>query len=84
MSETELITHAGLDSAVYIRIYTLGLKIFLPIAVAALLVRIPVNVSAGTLLDLRKEVVFSDIDKLSISNVEGNFFFEGKAFHIKC
>ena len=46
-----------------------SLKIFLPIAVAALLVLIPVNVSGGTLLDMRKNVVFSDIDKLSISNV---------------
>jgi hypothetical protein len=35
----------------------------------ALLVLIPVNVSGGTLLNLRKEIVFSDIDKLSISNV---------------
>jgi hypothetical protein len=46
-----------------------SLKIFLPIATLALLVLIPVNVSGGTLLDLKKEVVFSDIDKLSISNV---------------
>lgn len=46
-----------------------SLKIFLPITTLALLVLIPVNVSGGTLLDLRKEVVFSDIDKLSISNV---------------
>lgn len=46
-----------------------SLKIFLPIMVLALLVLIPVNVSGGTLLNLRKEVVFSDIDKLSISNV---------------
>lgn len=45
------------------------LKIFLPITTLALLVLIPVNVSGGTLLDLKKEVVFSDIDKLSISNV---------------
>jgi len=41
----------------------------LPITTLALLVLIPVNVSGGTLLDLKKEVVFSDIDKLSISNV---------------
>uniref|UniRef100_A0A0E0MB81 CSC1-like protein n=1 Tax=Oryza punctata TaxID=4537 RepID=A0A0E0MB81_ORYPU len=69
MSQPDLIHHAGLDSAVYLRIYTLGLKIFLPIMTVALLVLIPVNVSGGTLLNLRKEVVFSDIDKLSISNV---------------
>nr|CAB3500032.1 unnamed protein product [Digitaria exilis] len=77
MTEPELIAHAGLDSAVYLRIYTLGLKIFLPITALALLVLIPVNVSGGTLLDLRKQVVFSDIDKLSISNVNpgSNRFF---------
>jgi hypothetical protein len=46
-----------------------SLKIFLPIMTVALLVLIPVNVSGGTLLNLRKEIVFSDIDKLSISNV---------------
>ncbi|XVF52263.1 hypothetical protein PTKIN_Ptkin05aG0005100 [Pterospermum kingtungense] len=69
MSESELINHAGLDSAVFLRIYTLGLKIFVPIAVVALLILIPVNVSSGTLFFLRKELVVSDIDKLSISNV---------------
>ncbi|KAL4385775.1 hypothetical protein GQ457_15G008020 [Hibiscus cannabinus] len=69
MSETELINHAGLDSAVFLRIYTLGLKIFVPITVLALLILIPVNVSSGTLFFLRKELVVSDIDKLSISNV---------------
>lgn len=69
MSETQLINHAGLDSAVFLRIYILGLKIFVPIAVVALLILIPVNVSSGTLFFLRKELVVSDIDKLSISNV---------------
>ncbi|XWS49478.1 hypothetical protein CRYUN_Cryun12cG0006900 [Craigia yunnanensis] len=69
MSESELINHAGLDSAVFLRIYTLGLKIFVPITVVALLILIPVNVSSGTLFFLRKELVVSDIDKLSISNV---------------
>ncbi|KAK8497061.1 hypothetical protein V6N13_029029 [Hibiscus sabdariffa] len=69
MSETELINHAGLDSAIFLRIYTLGLKIFVPITVVALVILIPVNVSSGTLFFLRKELVVSDIDKLSISNV---------------
>ncbi|CAK9153261.1 unnamed protein product [Ilex paraguariensis] len=69
MTEPEIINHAGLDSAVFLRIYTLGLKIFGPIAIVALLVLIPVNVSDGTLLFLRRDLVFSDIDKLSISNV---------------
>ncbi|KAK8945521.1 hypothetical protein KSP40_PGU011059 [Platanthera guangdongensis] len=69
MSQTEIIHHAGLDSAIYLRIYILGLKIFAPLTISALLILIPVNVSSGTLLGLKKEIVFSDIDKLSISNV---------------
>ncbi|KAL7188034.1 hypothetical protein ACSBR1_037971 [Camellia fascicularis] len=69
MSESEIINHAGLDSAVFLRIYTLGLKIFGPITIVALLVLIPINVSGGTLFFLSKELVVSDIDKLSISNV---------------
>ncbi|KAL4323647.1 hypothetical protein GQ457_11G020550 [Hibiscus cannabinus] len=77
MRESELIEHAGLDSAVFLRIYSLGLKIFVPITIVALLILIPVNVSSGTLFFLRKELVVSDIDKLSISNVapESERFF---------
>ncbi|WCJ29042.1 ERD (early-responsive to dehydration stress) family protein [Euphorbia peplus] len=78
MSEAEIITHAGLDSAIFLRIYTLGLKIFVPMTILALLILIPVNVSSGTLFFLRKELVMSDIDKLSISNVRPEsirFFF---------
>ncbi|KAK3037655.1 hypothetical protein RJ639_030432 [Escallonia herrerae] len=44
MSEAEIINHAGLDSAVFLRIYILGLKIFGPIAIVALLVLVPVLV----------------------------------------
>ncbi|KAH9606510.1 hypothetical protein KSS87_018900 [Heliosperma pusillum] len=69
MSETDLIDHAGLDSVAFLRIYLLGLKIFAPMMVLALLVLLPVNISGGTLFFLRKELVTSDIDKLSISNV---------------
>ncbi|KAK6929070.1 CSC1/OSCA1-like, N-terminal transmembrane domain [Dillenia turbinata] len=69
MSQSELIDHAGLDSAVFLRIYLLGLKVFLPMTFAALLILIPVNVSGGSLFFLRKELVMSNIDKLSISNV---------------
>ncbi|KAI9178208.1 hypothetical protein LWI28_023882 [Acer negundo] len=77
MSESEIINHAGLDSAVFLRIYILGLKIFVPTTILALLVLIPVNVSSGTLFFLRKELVVSEIDKLSISNVrpESTRFF---------
>lgn len=78
MSETEIINHAGLDSAVFLRIYLLGLKIYVPITVVALMVLIPVNVSNGELFGLKKELVVSNIDKLSISNVRPKsikFFF---------
>ncbi|CAI9107870.1 OLC1v1007341C1 [Oldenlandia corymbosa var. corymbosa] len=68
MPQPELINHAGLDSAVYIRIYLLGLKIFVPIAILAFAVLIPVNFTGRT-LDHIKDLTFSDVDKLSISNV---------------
>ncbi|KAK9282479.1 hypothetical protein L1049_005397 [Liquidambar formosana] len=68
MPEPELIDHAGLDSAVYIRIYLLGLKIFVPVAVLAFMVLVPVNWT-GESLEHIEDITFSDIDKLSISNV---------------
>ncbi|PSR86015.1 CSC1-like protein [Actinidia chinensis var. chinensis] len=68
MPEPELIDHAGLDSAVYIRIYLLGLKIFVPITALAFVVLVPVNWTGKTLESI-KDLTFSNIDKLSISNV---------------
>ncbi|XP_051216477.1 CSC1-like protein At4g02900 [Lolium perenne] len=68
MPEPELIEHAGLDSAVYVRIYLLGLKLFVPIAVLAFLVLVPVNWTSGTLED-EKSISYDEIDKLSISNI---------------
>ncbi|RYR00213.1 hypothetical protein Ahy_B07g088322 isoform A [Arachis hypogaea] len=67
MPEPELIDHAGLDSAVYLRIYLLGLKIFVPIALLAFSVMVPVNWTNDTLK--RSNLVYSSIDKLSISNI---------------
>ncbi|WVZ99815.1 hypothetical protein U9M48_045061 [Paspalum notatum var. saurae] len=67
MPQDELINHAGLDSVVYLRIYLIGLKIFVPITVLAFLVLVPVNWTNDTLE--RMNVVHADIDKLSISNV---------------
>lgn len=67
MPESELIDHAGLDSAVYLRIYLIGLKIFVPVTALSLLVLVPVNFTNDT-LKLSK-ATFSNIDKLSISNV---------------
>ncbi|XP_057852682.2 CSC1-like protein At1g62320 [Cryptomeria japonica] len=61
MPEDELIDHAGLDSAVYLRIYIVGLKIFIPLTILAFVVLVPVNATKGTV---------HDIDKLSMSNVE--------------
>ncbi|KDO78340.1 hypothetical protein CISIN_1g004125mg [Citrus sinensis] len=71
MPEPELIEHAGLDSAVYLRIYLIGLKIFVPIALVAWSVLVPVNWTNDTLDVAVKisNVTASDIDKLSISNV---------------
>nr|XP_043638126.1 CSC1-like protein At1g32090 [Erigeron canadensis] len=70
MKEPDLIEHAGLDSAAFLRIYLLGLKVFGPAAIVILLVLIPVNASGGMLFFLTKDLVISDIDKLSISNVQ--------------
>ncbi|KAI4349548.1 hypothetical protein L6164_010126 [Bauhinia variegata] len=68
MPQPELINHAGLDSAVYIRIYLLGLKIFAPITLLTLMVLVPVNWTGKT-LESAKNLSFNDIDKLSISNI---------------
>ncbi|GLT33541.1 hypothetical protein SLA2020_081190 [Shorea laevis] len=70
MPELELIDHAGLDSAVYLRIYLLGLKIFVPITFLAWSILVPVNWTNSTLDNAKlTNVTSSDIDKLSISNV---------------
>ncbi|GAB4826544.1 hypothetical protein Ancab_033438 [Ancistrocladus abbreviatus] len=67
MPEEELIEHVGLDSAAYLRIYLLGLKIFVPITVLALAILVPVNLTNSTLA--LANVTYSDVDKLSISNI---------------
>ncbi|KAA8526532.1 hypothetical protein F0562_008265 [Nyssa sinensis] len=67
MPEPELIDHAGLDSVVYLRIYLTGLKIFVPIAIIAFTIMVPVNYTNGTLE--HSNLTYSDIDKLSISNI---------------
>ncbi|PON84521.1 Calcium-dependent channel [Trema orientale] len=67
MPEPELIDHAGLDSAVYLRIYLIGLKIFTPIACLAFAVMVPVNWTNGTLE--HSNFKYSNVDKLSISNI---------------
>ncbi|KAG6717644.1 hypothetical protein I3842_04G111400 [Carya illinoinensis] len=57
----------GLDSAVYLRIYLVGLKIFVPITFLAFAIMVPVNWTNGTLE--HSNLTYSDIDKLSISNI---------------
>nr|KYP69319.1 putative membrane protein C2G11.09 [Cajanus cajan] len=70
MPEPELIDHAGLDSVVYLRIYLIGLKIFVPIAFLAWTVLVPVNWTSSGLEGAQiKNITSSDIDKLSVSNV---------------
>lgn len=67
MPEPELIDHAGLDSAVYLRIYLLGLKIFVPILFLTWAILVPVNWTNKWLED--SNTTYSNIDKLSISNI---------------
>ncbi|CAM6040397.1 unnamed protein product [Sphagnum compactum] len=88
MPEENLIEHAGLDSVVYLRIYLLGLKVFVPMTIIGMVVLVTVNVGAGFLDDNATtqsttstntngtasssnttQLVFSGIDKLSISNI---------------
>ncbi|KAK6120123.1 hypothetical protein DH2020_046159 [Rehmannia glutinosa] len=78
MPELELIDHAGLDSVVYIRIYLIGLKIFVPIAILAFAVLVPVNWTGET-LDNIADLTYSDIDKFSISNVPSGSLSFSKA-----
>ncbi|RYR76158.1 hypothetical protein Ahy_A01g000758 isoform A [Arachis hypogaea] len=71
MPELELIDHAGLDSVVYLRIYLIGLKIFVPIAFLAWAVLVPVNWTSDGLANSKlKNLTSSDIDRISISNVQ--------------
>ncbi|KAF3572060.1 hypothetical protein F2Q69_00059929 [Brassica cretica] len=70
MPEPELVDHAGLDSVVYLRIYLLGLKIFFPIACVAFTTMVPVNWTNKGLDGLKhSNISYSDIDKLSLSNI---------------
>ncbi|CAN1243612.1 Calcium permeable stress-gated cation channel 1 [Linum perenne] len=68
MPESELIQHAGLDSAVYLRIYLMGLKIFVPISCVAWIVLVPLNWTNHTIAKVAN-VTASNIDELSISNL---------------
>ncbi|XP_030972738.1 calcium permeable stress-gated cation channel 1-like isoform X2 [Quercus lobata] len=70
MPEPALIEHAGLDSAVYLRIYLIGLKIFVPIAFLAWAILVPLNWTNITLEHEGKIIHrISGVDKLSIANI---------------
>ncbi|KAL5569150.1 hypothetical protein UlMin_025725 [Ulmus minor] len=69
MPELEVIDHAGLDSVVYLRIYSVGLKIFVPIAFLAFAIMVHVNWTNDTLENSNKKLNYSNVDKLSISNI---------------
>ncbi|KAL8167692.1 hypothetical protein V2J09_009191 [Rumex salicifolius] len=60
MPEGELIDHAGLDSV--------ALKVFVPITILSLIVVVPVNWT-GKMLGRIPGIEYSDVDKLSISNI---------------
>lgn len=67
MPEPELIEHAGFDSAIFLRIYILGLKIFVPLMFMGFVVLVPVN-ATGDNISI-KGVGRIDIGLLSITNV---------------
>ncbi|PKU69279.1 hypothetical protein MA16_Dca002549 [Dendrobium catenatum] len=66
---TKRITPQRPHAHVHLELYPLMESSALQHCHHTILVIVPVNVSGGTLLDLKKEIVFSNIDKLSISNV---------------
>ncbi|EFJ23221.1 hypothetical protein SELMODRAFT_150725 [Selaginella moellendorffii] len=67
MPEGELIAHAGLDSVVYLRIYLLGLKVFVPLMLLGFLVLVPVNVTDSNIQT--GKIFGTDIDKISLTNI---------------
>ncbi|XP_024516363.1 CSC1-like protein At1g62320 isoform X1 [Selaginella moellendorffii] len=70
MPELELIDHAGLDSAILLRIYLLGLKVFVPLLVLCFLILVPVNATDTNLRKSSGKLFSADIDKLSVANVQ--------------
>lgn len=71
MPEPELIEHAGFDSAIYLRIYLLGLKVFVPLMLLGFIILFPVNATGGYLKYNKATLNMENIDELSISNVTG-------------
>ncbi|XP_073395889.1 CSC1-like protein At1g11960 isoform X3 [Physcomitrium patens] len=85
MSEHQIIDHAGLDAAIFLRNIQVGLKIFIPLMTVGLSTIVTINVGGGYLKSLdhgkvaninntlnsspTNSLLFTDIDKLSIANV---------------
>eukprot|EP00850_Spirogloea_muscicola_P008191 SM000043S15819 [mRNA] locus=s43:323436:330226:+ [translate_table: standard] len=74
MPEDELLEHAGLDAVVFLRFFLLGLKIFVPIAFAGLVVLVPINETDNFLPELaiqnaNSNFTYTNIDRLSVANV---------------
>ncbi|KAI5067274.1 hypothetical protein GOP47_0017802 [Adiantum capillus-veneris] len=67
MPEPELIEHAGFDSAIFLRIYILGLKIFIPLMFMGFIVLVPINATGDNLST--KDIGHIDIGLLSVTNV---------------
>ncbi|GBG82443.1 hypothetical protein CBR_g34820 [Chara braunii] len=65
MTEDEVISLAGMDSAIFLRIFTFGLKLFIPICVFGIFVLIPVNVTDKS----HRTVDLKSLDTLSMANV---------------
>ncbi|GAQ81109.1 early-responsive to dehydration stress-related protein [Klebsormidium nitens] len=72
MSEEELISIAGLDAVLLLRIIALCLRMFVPITLWALVVLIPVNATDHNVdyqLAVNPKSSFDTLDKISLSNV---------------
>ncbi|KAL2611597.1 hypothetical protein R1flu_023289 [Riccia fluitans] len=72
MPEAELIDHGGLDSAVFLRLINLGLKIFIPLTVFGFIVLVPLNVTDNQLsIDMATKANFTydALDTITIANI---------------
>ncbi|KAL3682930.1 hypothetical protein R1sor_000952 [Riccia sorocarpa] len=72
MPEAELIDHGGLDAAVFLRLISLGLQIFIPLTIFGFIVLVPLNVTDNQLaIDMATKTNFTydALDTITISNI---------------
>ncbi|KAL3682931.1 hypothetical protein R1sor_000953 [Riccia sorocarpa] len=72
MSEAELIDHGGLDAAVFLRLISLGLKIFIPLTVFGFIVLVPLNATDNQLAiesATKSNFTYDSLDRLTFSNI---------------